>query len=540
MKREFAEQIVNQYLSRIYSFVRQRVSNEEDVADVAQEISLNIYKSLCVKEVNSIDGFVWTVARNILINYYRGKQKSYFNVSIDSEQMEFSDGKKTPLEQMIDKENYEKIRSEIAYLSKTQRKILIMYYYEEKKQSEIAEILRIPLGTVKWHLNVAKGELKKGMEKMRDIKDLRFNPVEFSQIGLCGGTGEMGSANNFMRSALSQNILYCIRKNAMTIEEVADTLGVSPVYVESEIEFLEEYQIVIKQKSGYISNIVVEESDGEIIRRQKQLYKTVAPMIANELFDKIMEGGYLNSDEILGPKDDKNFIMWSLMFYLLAVVESDSFKEEITFDGAATVRADGGTNIITATVKSEEVSDYFKMMMMDKLCGPCWNGNDELALWLIDGPWTEKRVGQHYGGANIVRDLKLLERFYKGEELSVDEYTFLLDKHYIKKKEDGFDWAIVVLKDGETKNKLFELTKQIKNKVLEQVEDQLEEYKRYVLESDPMPNHIRIQQKYMMQFLFHSDGWFMLYAKDALVESGKLKLVEGEQRYSVTEMLFVR
>ena len=142
MKREFAEQIVNQYLSRIYSFVRQRVSNEEDVADVAQEISLNIYKSLCVKEVNSIDGFVWTVARNILINYYRGKQKSYFNVSIDSEQMEFSDGKKTPLEQMIDKENYEKIRSEIAYLSKTQRKILIMYYYEEKKQSEIAEILR--------------------------------------------------------------------------------------------------------------------------------------------------------------------------------------------------------------------------------------------------------------------------------------------------------------------------------------------------------------------------------------------------------------
>ena len=75
MKREFAEQIVNQYLGRIYSFVRQRVSNEEEAADVAQEISLNIYKALCVKEVNAIDGFVWTVARNTLINYYRGKQK---------------------------------------------------------------------------------------------------------------------------------------------------------------------------------------------------------------------------------------------------------------------------------------------------------------------------------------------------------------------------------------------------------------------------------------------------------------------------------
>lgn len=540
MKREFAEQIVEEYINRIYSFVRQRVSNEQDTADVAQEICLNIYKALCVKEVNSIDGFVWTVARNTLINYYRGNRKSYFNVSIENEQLEFRDDRKTPLEQMIDKENYEKIRSEIAYLSKTQRKILIMYYYEEKKQSEIAEILDIPLGTVKWHLNAAKGELRKGMEKMRDIKELKFNPVEFGQFGLCGGTGELGSADNFMRSALSQNILYCIRKNAMTIEKIADTLGVSPVYVESELEFLEEYQIVLKQKKGYIANIVVEESDGEIIKRQKQLYKTVAPMIAKELFDKIMEGDYLEGEDILGPKDDKNFIMWSLMFYLLAVVESDSFKAEITFEEAATVRADGGTNIITATVKNEEVSEYFTKMKMDQLCGPCWNGNDELALWLIDGPWTEKRVGQHYGGTNIVRDLKLLERFYKGDTLSVDEYTFLLDKHYIKKDGDNFEWAIVVLKDSTTKNKLFELTKQIKDRVLEQVAEQLAEYKQFVLESDPMPKHIRIQQEYMMQFLFHSDGWFMMYAKDALVDSGRLKLVDGEQKWSVTEMLFVR
>lgn len=42
MKREYAEQIVNQYIDRIYSFVKQRVSNEQDVNDVAQEICLNI------------------------------------------------------------------------------------------------------------------------------------------------------------------------------------------------------------------------------------------------------------------------------------------------------------------------------------------------------------------------------------------------------------------------------------------------------------------------------------------------------------------
>ena len=72
------------------------------------------------------------------------------------------------------------------------------------------------------------------------------------------------------------------------------------------------------------------------------------------------------------------------------------------------------------------------------------------------------------------------------------------------------------------------------------MESEIEEYKRFVLESDPMPKHIRIQQEFMLQYMFHSDGWFMLYAKDALLESGRLKLVEGEQKYSVTEMLFVK
>ncbi len=540
MKREYAEQIVNQYINRIYSFVKQRISNEQDVLDVAQEICLNIYRALSVKQVHSIDGFVWTVARHTLINYYRGKQKSYFNVSIDNDAMEFKDTGKTPLEQMIEKENYEKIRNEIAYLSKMQRKILIMYYYEEKKQAEIAKILGIPLGTVKWHLNAAKGELKKGMEKMREIKDLKFNPVEFSIVGLSGGIGEMGAPIKFFRSALSQNIVYSICRKSRTIEQIADLLGVSPVYVESELDFLEEYSLVVKHKNKYIANILIDEPTEEMLERQKHLYETVSSLIANELYDSIMEGKYLESDEIYGPDNDKNFILWSLIFYLLAWAESDSFEEKIAFEEAATIRADGGKNIINCTIKNRVGDEYLKMTKMDRFCGPCWNGDNEIMLWLIDGDWTEKRVGQHYGGANIIRDLNLLKRFAKGEKLSVEDYTFLLEKHYIKKSAGDFVFAIVVLKDGKTKQQLFELTKQIKNRVLTQVENQIDTYKKNILASETLPEHLRIQQEYCNQYMFHSDGWFMLYAKDALVNSGRLKPVEKEQRYSVTEMVIFK
>lgn len=35
MTKEFAGQIVEQYINKVYSFVQQRVSGEQDIADVA-------------------------------------------------------------------------------------------------------------------------------------------------------------------------------------------------------------------------------------------------------------------------------------------------------------------------------------------------------------------------------------------------------------------------------------------------------------------------------------------------------------------------
>ena len=175
MEQNNANEIVNEYITRIYSFVKKRVSNEADAQDIAQEIALKLYKSLCIKEVVNVEGFVWTVARNTLSNFYRDNSRFKMNVSIEDNELDINDGSSALVDQMIEKENYHRIRKEIAYLSKIQRQILIMYYYEEKKQSEIASILNIPVGTVKWHLGIARDELKRGMAKMRNINDLKFN-----------------------------------------------------------------------------------------------------------------------------------------------------------------------------------------------------------------------------------------------------------------------------------------------------------------------------------------------------------------------------
>ena len=76
-----------------------------------------------------------------------------------------------PVESLIEAETVAKLKSEIAYLSKLQRKIVIGYYFEGKRLEDISRSLNIPSGTVKWHLFEARKDLKRGMEKMRNASD---------------------------------------------------------------------------------------------------------------------------------------------------------------------------------------------------------------------------------------------------------------------------------------------------------------------------------------------------------------------------------
>lgn len=537
MKQDQAEQIVEQYMKPVYAFVIKRISHVQDAQDVAQDICLKLYRSLCQREIDDIPAYVWTVARHSLANYYRGKQRNACQISLEEWEYDPADEGRGTLEQMIQSEDCDKIRREIAYLSKIQRKVIILYYFEEKKQSEIAELLNIPLGTVKWHLNVAKNELRKGMNKMRDRKDLVFDPVTFNRVGLCGGTGQMGSASNFFRSALSQNIVYSICREPLTVEEIADTIGVSPVYVESELDFLEEYSLVRKKKNHYTTNILVEEIDQSLISCHQKLYTETASKMANLLYDRILEGNYISHKDIYVPDEDVNYMMWTLIPYLLAWAKSDLFTEEITFDEVAELRADGGKNIITATVKTEADEKYLQKTGMKEFSGPCWNGDEDILLWVADGDWTETRITEHYGGPNFASTIRLLKRFAAGETLSPDEYAFLLQNNYIRKSENRFEFAIVVLKTAKIRDELLALTKEIKNEVLPEITEALFHYKQMVMSSELLTAAVKKQQQFLLQHMFYSDGWLILYAEKALLQNGRLKLVEGKQKYSVTQLL---
>jgi len=551
VNRQEVEKTITEHLKPIFGFALKRCKSIHDAEDLSQEIAIRAFRALLAKDdVADMSKFIWTVAHNTLSNYYRDAAKSMVGVSIDGVAEMIAD----PYSELDADDNTEaihRLQTEIAYLSKLQRRIVIAYYFENRKQADIARELGIPLGTVKWHLFEAKKELKRGMDMMRKPSELKFNPIKFHYYGINGSVGKK-SPDEFFRSALSQNICYCVRNTAKTINEIADDLGVSPVYVETEVEFLEEYGFLQAQKDKYIVNFIISEPTAELLTMQNNMYKRAAALFANDLYDELTFSGILDDPDIWcgqtdepislteSPKVDRNFILWSLVPYIAACSGGNLMDAGISFEEVATIRPDGAHNICHAAVVPDNIVLPEDYVYMKNWCGPMWNGNDRHILWQIDSEWSdrdEQRSRQYSEDAK--RILSLYEREFEGR-LSKDEYAWLAECGCVKTNGDydGYfkaEWQIVVLASKEIQDKLLAIGERIKVKYQTDFDALKAPYAEAVLES--VPAHLRKIKEYELQFVFHADGWFLVHCITTLLKNGKLKEPTEGQRKSLTTLI---
>lgn len=168
MDKQKADAILTDYLTKIYGFAIKKSFSYQEAEELSANIIKELYESLLkAKEIYNMEGYIWRISEHVYSKYV-ASIKRHQGVSLDEvslSSVDHYDFENTDAETL-------RLRREIAFLTETRRTIVYAYYYENKSIALISAERGIPSGTVKWHLNQARHELRRGFNMERNIGKL--------------------------------------------------------------------------------------------------------------------------------------------------------------------------------------------------------------------------------------------------------------------------------------------------------------------------------------------------------------------------------
>ncbi len=165
-KSEFGSLILS-HQSFLHQLAMKLTKSFEDSNDLMQETYFKALKNKDkFQEGTNIKGWLYTIMKNTFINAYRKKKNQ--NTFVDETDNKYfinmgETEKSVQTDAAVDKEYMMK---QINSVEKTYVETFMMYY-NGYKYEEIAEILEIPLGTVKSRIFLAR---RKMMDKLKDYR----------------------------------------------------------------------------------------------------------------------------------------------------------------------------------------------------------------------------------------------------------------------------------------------------------------------------------------------------------------------------------
>lgn len=173
---EAFEELMSRYYERTYAIIFRMVRETETARDLTQETFLKAWRGL-----SSYSGdaafFTWIyrIARNLVSSEYRRLRVRPQVVmtlgdtgEADSPGFDPQSRGQSPEEETSRHERREKITEAIAGLPPDFREIIVLRDLEKTSYDEIAELLEIPVGTVRSRLHRARMELKAKLSDMFD------------------------------------------------------------------------------------------------------------------------------------------------------------------------------------------------------------------------------------------------------------------------------------------------------------------------------------------------------------------------------------
>ena len=315
MNKQQADRLIVEYLPKIYGFAMKKTFSYQEAEELSSDIVAEVYLSLLsAEEIFNLDGYVWRISEHVYSKFVSSKKKME-GISIDG--MDFVDD--TDVFEEDIRPELDLLRREIAFLTQTRRKIVYSFYYEDKPIALISKEMGIPEGTVKWHLNKARNDLKEGLTMERKVGKLGMKPIEAKWFGHGGDPGRNGGPEHYLGNKLNLNIVYSVYHTPKTMVEIAEELGVTPVYIEDAVAKLEANGFLVEQAGKRYTTYVRFEPETYSLEQQDKLLQKkmeIARLLVREYVPQI-RAAVADVKDIYIPGGNRELLEAAAIFYAI-------------------------------------------------------------------------------------------------------------------------------------------------------------------------------------------------------------------------------
>lgn len=172
-------ELVRRYERPVFSLIYRMVRDRERCEDLAQETFVKVLNALdSYRPEFKFSSWIFKIANNAAIDHLRRKELDTLSLdgapdATDPERREgttlqLADPTENALEELEARELGGQIERAIAQLRPEYRSCIVLRHVEGYPYDEIAEILELPLGTVKTYIHRARVELRTILEAARE------------------------------------------------------------------------------------------------------------------------------------------------------------------------------------------------------------------------------------------------------------------------------------------------------------------------------------------------------------------------------------
>jgi len=172
--------LIRRYQRPVFSLVFRMVRDRELAEDLTQETFIKVLNAIgTYRPEYKFSSWIFKIANNAAIDHLRrrglntlsldGSPNAETAEAVEATTLQLSDGSESQLDEVTSKELGEQIEWAIGQLRPEYRSCIVLRHIEGRPYEEIAEILDLPLGTVKTYIHRARNELRILLADVREL-----------------------------------------------------------------------------------------------------------------------------------------------------------------------------------------------------------------------------------------------------------------------------------------------------------------------------------------------------------------------------------